>query len=144
VTSSLTCHTVDPVTKKPDVSERELLALYRSRRHDKTQADARRNKRRGGGDPAAISAILEKVLGKDDVTRRKMDEHRALAGWPTLVGPVVARHSQAERFRGTTLVVRVGDPLWLQQLHFVKRELLTKLQQTFPRLGITEIFFRRG
>jgi predicted nucleic acid-binding Zn ribbon protein len=74
---------------------------------------------------------------------RRIDESRACLAWEALVGPSAARFSQALRVRQGTLIVRVPDPLWMQQLSLLKYELLKKYRAKFPQLQIKDIYFTR-
>lgn len=125
------------------VSEKELLALYRMRKQDRERWKGRR-RRQVEATPKTVGDLLSTAFSGQPDAARKMDEARALQAWPALVGECVARFSMAEKLRGDVLIVRVADPLWMQQLGFLKPELLQKLRASFPRLGVRDIYFVRG
>lgn len=125
------------------VSEKELLALYRMRKQDRDRWKGRR-RRAVEASPKPVSDLLSAAFSGQPEAARKMDEARALQAWPALVGECVARFSTAEKLRGDVLIVRVADPLWMQQLGFLKPELLQKFRASFPRLGVRDIYFVRG
>ena len=81
--------------------------------------------------------------GRPDMLR-KVDENSALMTWKEVVGETAATFSEATRFRGNTLVVRVKDAIWMQQLSLLKTSLLKAYQKRFPGLGIKDIYFTRS
>lgn len=125
-----------------DVSDKELLELYRSRLKDRAQSVTRR-RRQLEAPPRGMGELLDHFFGQDSEAARKMDEGRALLAWEMYVGEAAARHSQAQRIRGDQLIVQVVDPLWMQQLSLLKHGLLKKYRQDFPRLGLRDIYFVR-
>lgn len=77
---------------------------------------------------------LSKVL--DDALRR-MDggiglEARAVMLWPDIVGPQIARATEATAARGGTLLITVRSEAWSSELSFLKSDLLRRYRK---RLG---------
>lgn len=64
--------------------------------------------------------------------------------WSRVVGAQAAKVSSAVRFRGQVLLVAVKDSLWMQELLFLKPQLLKKLRAHFPHLSIQDLFFQLG
>lgn len=54
---------------------------------------------------------------------------RAVADWPAVAGVRVARHSRAVSFHDGTLTVEVEGSAWMQELGFLKPELLRNLNR---------------
>lgn len=134
--------TVLPRLTKADV---ELRVLESVRRRDRKQATTRR-RRQGAEIPSALSDILMNVLkesGTGDAVRR-YEETRALMAWERFVGESAAKVSKALRIRSQTLIVRVSDPLWMQQLTLIKRDLLIRYREHFPKMRIHDIYFTWG
>lgn len=53
--------------------------------------------------------------------------------WEEMMGPEISLHAWPDRFQGKdTLVVKVSDSIWMQQLSFIKREILDRLNARFP------------
>ena len=125
-----------------NTSDKELMALYRSRLKDRAQSVTRR-RRQIERPLQPFSELLTQYFGKNSEAMQKIEESRAILAWESFVGEAAARFSQAQRVRGDTLIVRVADPLWMQQLSLLKYELLKKYQAMFPRLQLTNIFFTR-
>ena len=124
------------------MKDRELLSLYLARKKDRAQATTRRRKQREAT-PLPVGDLLNDFFGKDPRALRRLEESRALLAWERFVGEVAARVCVAQRIRGNTLIVRVPDPLWMQQLSLLKQELLAKYREAFPRLRLNDIFFTR-
>ncbi len=128
---------------KKGVTQSELLTLYRARKRDRAQS---RTKRRQALEnmPKPLCDALSIYFKKDPETLKKIDENRAMIAWAQYVGEAAARVSQVLKLRNRTLVVRVRDPLWMQQLSLLKHELLKKYDKDFPQLDIRDIYFTRG
>ena len=53
--------------------------------------------------------------------------------WEEVTGPDIARSAWPDRFQGKdTLIVRVSDSIWMQQLSFIKQRILDKLNAGLP------------
>jgi len=123
-----------------DITEKELLALYRSRIKDRSQSRTKRRRQLENA-PQTVGTLLQSYFQADSQALRRIEESRATQAWETLVGPAASRFSQALKLRGNTLIVRVSDALWMQQLSLLKHELLRKYRTLFPRLGLKDIYF---
>jgi Dna[CI] antecedent, DciA len=123
-------------------SDKALADLYRMRVRDRTQYKSRRQKSLDAH-PRPLSDLVKAFFQGDGEAVRKLEENRALMVWTSYVGESAARYSTPLRVRSHRLVVRVDDPLWMQQLSLLKHELLKKYQRAFPSLQLTEIFFTR-
>ena len=121
----------------------DLLKLFRQRRKDRAQSKTKRRKSMESS-PEPMSDLLGNYFHGNPEALRKIEETRALMAWEGYVGSAAARISHALRLRGHMLVVRVPDPLWMQQLSFLKQDLLKRYAKDFPKLKIREIFFTRS
>ncbi len=127
---------------KPPI-DKDLEALYRDRLQDRHQSRTKR-RRQLEAPPKRFGDLLALVFKEDATSSRRLQESRALHAWGTFVGEVAARFSQALRVRNRTLVVRVSDPLWMQQLCLLKAGLLRRYRAEFPHLILEDIYFTRG
>jgi predicted nucleic acid-binding Zn ribbon protein len=84
-----------------------------------------------------LPALLEK-LG----LARGVKEHEILARWAEIVGPKIAEVSSAERIRDGKLWVVVGHPAWRNELNFMKRELIEKINRELGEAIVKDIIFR--
>jgi hypothetical protein len=122
--------------------DKDLMKLYRDRVLDRSRYTSKR-RRALEARPKPFSDLIEGYFKGDSEALRKIDENRAIAAWSVIVGEAAARVSQPLRVRAGKLIVRVADPLWMQQLSLLKHELLRKYQTGFPKLKIRDIYFTR-
>jgi predicted nucleic acid-binding Zn ribbon protein len=64
--------------------------------------------------------------------------------WNSIVGPAIADNAQPAVFKGKLLVVHVSSSTWLQQLQFLKADLIEKINTTFGHVLIEDIKFKIG
>ncbi len=94
----------------------------------------------------AVGGILGRVLHKLGLSR-EMSGWRAVEAWPELVGPRVARHARAVAFREGTLQVEVEGSAWMQELGYLKRDLVRRINQHLGAEDVRDVRFtlpRRG
>ena len=72
------------------------------------------------------------------------DDGRIWNVWEETVGFVIAQHAQPEWIKSGKLRVRVSDPIWLQELGFVKETIKEKLNKNLGRKAVKNIEFRLG
>ena len=78
-----------------------------------------------------VSGVVARVLrglGLEDA----LLGWRAVQEWPEIVGPRLARRARAVEFRDGTLVIEVDGSAWMQEVGYLKRELIRKID---ARLG---------
>ena len=64
--------------------------------------------------------------------------------WEKAVGPQIARQTEPFRLKDGTLQVRVTTPAWMQQLQFLKEEILEKVNAAAPASEIQALRFFIG
>ena len=72
------------------------------------------------------------------------DDGRIWNVWEETVGPAIAQNAQPEWIKKGKLRVRVSDPIWLQELGFVKETIKEKLNRSLGRKAVETIEFRLG
>lgn len=82
-----------------------------------------------------MGGVLGRVLQQLGLGR-EMAGWRAVSAWPELVGPRVAGHTRAVAFRDGTLHVEVEGSAWMQELGYLKRDLVRRINQ---QLGIADV-----
>ena len=92
-------------------------------------------------EPESVSRLINTLFKSDGQAIRKIEETKALLAWQEIVGPSIAAASEALRIRGTQLVVKAPDPLWMQNLSLMKNDILRKYQKLFPSLKLNDIYF---
>jgi predicted nucleic acid-binding Zn ribbon protein len=61
----------------------------------------------------------------------KLKHMKLMARWEKIAGSAVARHARPSRLRGRTLIVRVDQPTWMQELTFLKHEIMERIREEF-------------
>lgn len=64
--------------------------------------------------------------------------------WPEIVGPTLATKTVPFKIYNKKLTVKVDDSPLLQQLNYLKDDLLIKIRQKLPETAIEVINFRIG
>ena len=70
-----------------------------------------------------------------------LDQENAVILWDVIVGDVVSGVTKAEKVESGTLVVRVETPVWRQELHMQKGEIIKKLNKKIGTKAIKDIRF---
>ena len=63
------------------------------------------------------------------------------AEWSATVGATIAAHAQPSQLRRGVLVVAVDGPDWMQELQYVKRDLVAKLNARLGTTVVRDIYF---
>ena len=91
-------------------------------------------------EPEKIGNAILEALGKMGFTER-LRKQSAVTKWPELVGGTIAKQTEALRIDGDTLVVKVYQAAWRQQLVYFKEELLEKLRGELGPDSVEDIRF---
>jgi predicted nucleic acid-binding Zn ribbon protein len=89
---------------------------------------------------ARIGDVLPAVL-RDLGLQTRFKERQVVDTWASVVGPELAQRSRALRCENGTLVVRVDHGAWMQELHFLEKDLLARLRAACPDVNLTKIRF---
>ncbi len=91
-----------------------------------------------------IKELLPEMLGQIQKNHIEPGEN-ILSAWPSIIGPNLAKMTEAISFVDGVLTVKVkSSTLYsLLSLH-EKPHLLRKLQESFPKTQVRNIFFRIG
>jgi predicted nucleic acid-binding Zn ribbon protein len=90
-----------------------------------------------------ISGILADLL----------DQHRRQSGreliricevWESIVGAAIAQNAQPVACQKRLLLVNVTSSVWIQQLQFLKGDILTRLREVSGEGMVEDIKFRIG
>ncbi|MDX2447172.1 MAG: DUF721 domain-containing protein [Desulfobacterales bacterium] len=90
-----------------------------------------------------ISNVIRDVLKNH---RLKMDASliRVWDIWEEAVGEVIAANTRPAAFKGNLLIVNVTSSSWLQQLRFLKLEIIQKLNHVLGEGAVKDIKFKIG
>jgi len=89
---------------------------------------------------ARIGEILPAVL-KSVGLEQKLRDQEILKIWPSVVGEEIAARTTAVKIEKGVLHVQVEHGAWLQELHFMEKEILRKLKEKAPRIACNKIRF---
>jgi predicted nucleic acid-binding Zn ribbon protein len=64
--------------------------------------------------------------------------------WETAVGPAIGRNTRPVAIKGGLLLIHVSNSVWMQQLQFMKNDLLISIHRTLGSEWIREIKFKIG
>lgn len=91
-------------------------------------------------EPERIGNAILETLGRMGFTER-LKKQSAVMKWPEMVGETIAKETEALRIDGDTLVVKVYQAAWRQQLVYFKEELLLKLRGELGDDSVEDIRF---
>ena len=89
---------------------------------------------------ARIGDILPKIL-KAAGLDQKIRESEILTLWPEIVGEEVAQRTRAVKVDHGVLHVNVDHGAWMQELHFMEKDILRRLRARAPEVEIVKIRF---
>lgn len=90
-----------------------------------------------------LGEILFSVLKKKGMAS-KIEENTLFKLWPKAVGPQIASKTKPDSFKNGILFIKTVSSVWVQQLHFVKHDILDKLNKLAGKQTIQEIRFLVG
>jgi predicted nucleic acid-binding Zn ribbon protein len=91
----------------------------------------------------SIGAILDPLIRSLGL-EGAWTEYRLQSEWTGIVGETIAAHTQPQRLRFNKLTVLVDSPVWMQQLSFLKPELIRKVNRAMGRTLVQELVLRPG
>lgn len=89
---------------------------------------------------AKVGDVLPSVLRALGLEQR-FREQKVLELWPAVAGDELASRTHATRIEDGVLYVRVDHGAWMQELHFIEKELLKRLHDLEPRVHLKRIRF---
>ena len=85
----------------------------------------------------AIAAAIEQLgIGK------KLQRYELFERWKEIVGQHIAEVTKPDRMDGTTLFVKVARSTWRNELVFLKKDLIVKINETIGEQVVSDIIFR--
>jgi hypothetical protein len=93
--------------------------------------------------PRLIRSILEKTL-KDLEIDVPLKSYSIWGAWKEIVGDPIAHQTQPRAIRNRILFIDVSHPTWIQQLQFLKPQLLEKINGFLGEPLIQDIRFKLG
>ena len=90
-----------------------------------------------------IGDILTKTLKRKKIPVHVADQHISHV-WDAAVGSVIAANTRAHNIKNRTLFVKVSTSMWMQQLQFMKQEIMDKVNAELENQTINNIHFSIG
>lgn len=86
----------------------------------------------------SVGDVLSRLL-QDLGWGRRVFETRALGLWKGVVGEPLATHTTPLSVKGGKIVVAVKDPVWKQEIHLLRAEIIRKLNEKMESEVISDI-----
>ncbi|MBJ6727039.1 DUF721 domain-containing protein [Geomesophilobacter sediminis] len=102
-------------------------------------ADKRPRMRR----PTTVSSILSGVFTGTPAAER-LREGQIWVVWEDAVGPGIAAHAHPVSFRDGTLTLAVESAPWMQQLTYLKREIIAKVNEALREPMVRDLYLKAG
>ncbi len=99
--------------------------------------------RRKTSAPLRVGDILKEAMKRRNIPVDTRDG-KIVSDWENAVGPVIFQQTRPEKIRNRTLYLRVSSPIWMQQLQFMKQELIEKVNAALQKDAVSDIFFNVG
>jgi predicted nucleic acid-binding Zn ribbon protein len=93
--------------------------------------------------PAPLGGILQKALQAANIDV-DLNLHKLWERWTDLVGPVIAENARPAAIKGRLLLIHVSSAPWMQQLYYLKDELMEKLNSALGKESVKDIRFKIG
>ncbi len=95
---------------------------------------------RSSREPVALSEVLDQVL-KSAGLFYAVKEQLVLRHWREIAGEAVAGHAEPVKIEGGVLYLRADSGAWRSQLHFLKNELIRKINAFAEKRVVKNILF---
>jgi len=93
--------------------------------------------------PLLVGDILQEALKRRNIQIDCRDQE-IVTGWEKTVGPQIFQQTRPEKIRNKTLYLKVSSSAWMQQLQFMKPELIEKVNTALGKEAVNNIFFNVG
>ncbi len=103
----------------------------------------RKNQQRWVDYPQKLGQILQQTLKQRNISLRIKDQPLWDA-WGKAVGPAISRQTRVDHFDRDTLFVKVSSSVWMQQLQFMKKEILGRMNEILGKEAVKSLFFSIG
>jgi predicted nucleic acid-binding Zn ribbon protein len=91
--------------------------------------------------PKMIGSSLKKILDSYGLLPR-MKQYEIVNSWNEIVGEQISRVTKAEKMIHGTLIVRVEKPVWRNELLFLKKEIIAKINEIMKDEIVKDIIFK--
>lgn len=88
-----------------------------------------------------LNIVISEVI-KEYGLEEKLKDMSVLNLWSEIVGERIALVSKATRIKNGKLTVSVDNPIWRNELIFLKQEIIRKINNKFKEEIVKDIIFR--
>lgn len=93
--------------------------------------------------PVPIGQVIHSLMGF--YRKAPMGQLSILAElWETAVGSAIAKNTRPAAIKGGLLLIHVSSSVWMQQLQFMKDDMLLSIHRTLGSEWIRELKFKIG
>ncbi len=100
-------------------------------------------KNRKKSQPAIVAGLLDEIFRGKPLEKR-LKEGKIWLVWESAVGTQIAAKARPVNFRDGTLTVVVSNAPWMQQLNFLKKGIMEKINSACGQELVREIFLKAG
>lgn len=93
--------------------------------------------------PAPVSDLMA-TLFRGKPAEKRLEEGKIWLVWDAAVGPQIAVKARPASFRDGVLTISVVSAPWMQQLTFLKKTILEKLNERLGRELVRDIYLKAG
>ncbi len=93
--------------------------------------------------PAILTDLLNSIFSGSPLERR-LKEGRIWQVWDSAVGKQISERARPVSFRDGTLIVAVNSSPWMQQLTFLKKGIMDKLNGLLGEDIVRDIYLKAG
>ncbi len=93
--------------------------------------------------PLAVGDLLSTVFNGTPAEKR-LDEGKIWLVWDAAVGKQIAAKARPMGFRDGTLTVAVASAPWMQQLTFLKKQIIQKVNERLGRDLVQDLYLKAG
>ena len=100
--------------------------------------------RKNDKDFSHIGTLIKNVLDTCRNERPDSEMTRIWALWDETMGVTISENARPAAFKGQLLVVQVTNSPWMQQLQFLKKDIIQKLNAALGKELVQDIKFKIG
>lgn len=90
-----------------------------------------------------VGGLLRDLFGQPGFGEQ-LKRHEAVLIWDQVVGHQIAARTKPLRLRKGVLEVEVDHPVWMQQLHMLKPQIIAKIKAKLPDSPVEDIYLRQA
>ena len=101
-------------------------------------------KRKQNKDFSHIGDVIQHIISQSRAARPNSEMLKIWELWDSIVGAPIAENARPAAFKGDILLVNVTSSPWMQQLQFLKKDLIGKINAEFGKPLVGDIKFKIG